>query len=191
MGGQVSHPTYQQVCTKTTGHAEVVAVDYDPQQRSTFDLLIEFFSIHDPRIDRRDKGGQYRSAIFYTDDDQHQAAQRLINCLTQKGHHISTELSPATDFWLADERHTQEHNVVMHDEIKRRQDLLDEAMKSLTKRESEILKDRRLSEPPKTLETLGEMHNISRERVRQIEVKAFDKLQKAIKRITFHTRESV
>ena len=107
MGGQVSHPTYQQVCTKTTGHAEVVAVDYDPQQRSTFDLLIEFFSIHDPRIDRRDKGGQYRSAIFYTDDNQHQAAQRLINCLTQKGHHISTELSPATDFWLADERHQQ------------------------------------------------------------------------------------
>ena len=93
--------------------------------------------------------------------------------------------------WLADERHTQEHNVVMRDEIKQRQNLLDEAMKSLTKRESEILRDRRLTEPPKTLEALGEMHNISRERVRQIEVKAFDKLQKAIKRITFHNRESV
>lgn len=93
--------------------------------------------------------------------------------------------------WLADDRATQETNAVHRDEIENRQKLLDEAMQSLTQREAEILRDRRLEDPPKTLEVLGGIHNISRERVRQIEVKAFDKLQKAIKRITYNTRDSI
>ncbi len=107
MGGTVAHPTYQQVCTKTTGHAEVVRVDYDPAQCSTSDLLIQFFSIHDPRIDRRGKGGQYRSVIFYTSTEQRASAKALFNSLQAKGHSIYTELSPAPTFWPAAERHQQ------------------------------------------------------------------------------------
>lgn len=107
MGGHSPHPTYKQVCTKTTGHAEVVAVDYELAHISTQELLIQFFTIHDPRIDRRAKGGQYRSAIFYTASQQQQAAAALIKDLADKGHTIYTELSPATDFWPASERHQQ------------------------------------------------------------------------------------
>ena len=93
--------------------------------------------------------------------------------------------------WLADDRLNQEHHVVHLDEMKKRQKLLDDAMQSLNEREQKILIERRLSEPPKTLEALSAVHSISRERVRQIEVKAFDKLQKAIKRLTFHSHENV
>lgn len=107
MGGTLPNPTYKQVCTKTTGHAEVVAVNYDPAVLSTRNLLFHFFSIHDPRIDRRHKGGQYRSAIFFTTDEQEKAAQRLMNELADKGHPLSTVLQPATDFWPAEERHQQ------------------------------------------------------------------------------------
>ena len=107
MGGTLPHPTYKQVCTKTTGHAEVVRVDYDPQQCSTQDLLIQFFSIHDPRIDRRGKGGQYRSAVFYTTSAQRTTAENLFAALQQKGHEIFTELQVAPTFWPAEERHQQ------------------------------------------------------------------------------------
>lgn len=107
MGGHKANPSYQEVCTKTTGHAEVVAVDYDLSQLPTRELLIQFFSIHDPRIDRRAKGGQYRSAIFFSTEEQQQAATALIEELENKGHIISTEISPASDFWLASDRHQQ------------------------------------------------------------------------------------
>lgn len=107
MGGTLLHPTYKQVCTKTTGHAEVVQVDYDPAHCSTTELLIQFFSIHDPRFDRRDKGGQYRSVIFYTTTAQQTAAEHLLTALQQKGHDTLTELLPAPTFWPAEERHQQ------------------------------------------------------------------------------------
>ncbi len=107
MGGHKANPSYQEVCTKTTGHAEVVAVDYNLANLSTRELLIQFFSIHDPRIDRRAKGGQYRSAIFFSTEEQQQAATALIEELENKGHIISTEIRPASDFWLASDRHQQ------------------------------------------------------------------------------------
>lgn len=107
MGGHKANPTYQEVCTKTTGHAEVVAVAYNSQQLSTKELLLQFFSIHDPRIDRRGKGGQYRSAIFYSSPEQRQTAVGLIAELQDLGHQVFTEVVPASEFWLASERHQQ------------------------------------------------------------------------------------
>lgn len=107
MGGHKANPSYQEVCTKTTGHAEVVAVDYDLSHLPTRELLIQFFSIHDPRIDRRAKGGQYRSAIFFSTEEQQKAATALIEELEGKGHIIYTEIRQASNFWLASDRHQQ------------------------------------------------------------------------------------
>lgn len=107
MGGQLAAPSYQQVCTKTTGHAEVVAVSYDEDKLSTRDLLRAFFAIHDPRIDRREKGGQYRSVIFFTTEAQALAAGWWLDELAQLGHLLFTEIAEAPTFWPADERHQQ------------------------------------------------------------------------------------
>jgi len=86
--------------------------------------------------------------------------------------------------WLVDERDNQEITLVQRDELEKRRKLLDKAMASLTERERLILIDRRLTEPPYTLEALSEKYSLSRERVRQIEVSAFEKLQRAIKRLS-------
>ncbi len=107
MGGNKEAPTYQEVCTKTTGHAEVVEVQYDSQRLPTLDLLRHFFTIHNPTVDRRDKGGQYRSAIFFTNEEQQQQAQQLFDHLHTYDYQLSTELAAATSFWPADERHQQ------------------------------------------------------------------------------------
>lgn len=104
-GGQAEEPTYQQVCTKTTGHAEVVEVHYDPQQVSFTALLQHFFANHDPTIDRRDRGGQYRSAIFYTTEDQRQVADQMIQTLRENGYEAVTEVEKADAFYPADARH--------------------------------------------------------------------------------------
>jgi methionine-S-sulfoxide reductase len=107
MGGQVANPTYHQVCSKKTGHAEVVEVVYDPSQLNAKELLRYFFTIHDPTIDRRAKGGQYRSAIFYTTDIQKSSAEHWQQQLLQEGYTLATEISRAGAFWPADQRHQQ------------------------------------------------------------------------------------
>ncbi len=104
-GGHTEKPTYREVCTKTTGHAEAVAVSYDPDATSFEALARLFFELHDPTIDRTGKGGQYRSAIFYHDDSQRQIAERLIRLLRDNGYEVVTQLEPAGPFWPADERH--------------------------------------------------------------------------------------
>lgn len=93
--------------------------------------------------------------------------------------------------WLVDERDNQEIALVHQDEMKKRRGLLDRAMECLSQREHQIFMERRLSDPPFTLDELSDRHGISRERVRQIEVKAFEKLQKSLKNITFNTHENV
>lgn len=93
--------------------------------------------------------------------------------------------------WLVDERDNQEVALAHHDEMTKRRKLLDRAMECLTPREHQIFVERRLSDPAFTLDELSEKHGISRERVRQIEVKAFEKLQKSLKNITFNTHENV
>jgi len=108
MGGNVKHPTYEQVCTGKTGHAETVEVEYDPAKVSYEDLAKLFFEIHDSTQKNRqgpDIGGQYRSAIFYVDDQQKETANRLIEQLRKKGLDVATTVERAGDFWRAEEYH--------------------------------------------------------------------------------------
>lgn len=110
-GGAVPNPTYQQVCTETTGHAEVVEIRYDPQEISYSDLLAIFFSTHDPTtVDRQgnDVGNQYRSVIFYEDEEQRREAEEMIADLERQdifGAPIVTQLEPLDVFYEAEPYH--------------------------------------------------------------------------------------
>lgn len=110
-GGTLENPTYQDVCTDTTGHAEVVEVTYDPARVSYDELLDLFWSIHDPTTLNRqgpDVGTQYRSAVFYHDDEQKQAALQSVEKLAASGRFrrpITTEIVPASTFYRAEEYH--------------------------------------------------------------------------------------
>lgn len=108
MGGQKQKPTYEQVCGGNTGHAETVEVTFDPSKTSFEKLAKLFFEIHDPsQVDRQgpDIGEQYRSAIFYVDDQQKQIAEKLVKILKDKGQNVATELTLATTFWEAEKYH--------------------------------------------------------------------------------------
>ncbi|APW59275.1 peptide-methionine (S)-S-oxide reductase MsrA [Paludisphaera borealis] len=113
MGGAVEHPTYKQVCTDQTGHAEVVQVQFDPAQVSFPQLLELFWKIHNPTTLNRqgpDFGSQYRSAVFYHDDAQRDEASALKRRLDESGafpRPIVTEITPAATFWRAEEYHQQ------------------------------------------------------------------------------------
>ena len=104
-GGHTEEPTYHQVCTKNTGHAEAVEITFDPEVVSYEALARLFFEWHDPTIDRRGKGGQYRSAIFYTNERQQEVAKQLVAVLLKNGFDVVTEIEPATAFWPAEARH--------------------------------------------------------------------------------------
>lgn len=111
MGGHVDNPTYEQVCTDTTGHAEVVQVEFDPEKVSYDALLEVFWSNHDPTtLDRQgpDHGRQYRSVIFYHDEAQREAAERSLEALDASDRFsdpIVTEVEPAKAFWRAEDYH--------------------------------------------------------------------------------------
>jgi peptide-methionine (S)-S-oxide reductase len=111
MGGHTDKPTYKQVCSSNTGHAEVVHLQYDSAQVSYEDLLQVFWAIHDPTTYHRqgpDIGSQYRSAIFYYNPEQKQAAERSAKKLEQSGTYpnkIVTEMVPASTFYPAEEYH--------------------------------------------------------------------------------------
>ena len=107
-GGHISNPTYEQVCTGTTGHYEAVRVLFDPTKTDYETLAKLFFEIHDPtQYDGQgpDIGPQYRSAIFYTSQTQKNTAQKLIEILKNKGLHIVTQLLPLEYFWPAEDYH--------------------------------------------------------------------------------------
>ncbi|HUI93674.1 MAG TPA: bifunctional methionine sulfoxide reductase B/A protein [Chitinivibrionales bacterium] len=111
MGGTVKNPSYEQVCTHTTGHAEVTEIIYDPQKVSYNELLNKFWSIHDPTTVNRqgpDIGNNYRSVIFYTSSEQEKAA-RDSKAALEKTHRfkrpVVTEISPASEFYRAEEYH--------------------------------------------------------------------------------------
>jgi peptide-methionine (S)-S-oxide reductase len=112
-GGHVENPGYRAVCTGTTGHAEVVQIDYDPQQITYRELLEVFFAIHDPTTLNRqgaDVGTQYRSAIFYHHDAQKQEAERTIAELGAQeiwDNPIVTEVVPLTKFYPAEDYHRE------------------------------------------------------------------------------------
>jgi methionine-S-sulfoxide reductase len=108
-GGTVEHPTYEQVCSGATGHAEAVLVTYDPALVSYDALLEEFFRHHDPTTPNRqgpDIGSQYRSAIFVHNDEQRAEAGAALQRYQERfGRPIVTEVEPATTFWPAEEYH--------------------------------------------------------------------------------------
>jgi peptide methionine sulfoxide reductase msrA/msrB len=107
-GGHTGHPTYDAVCSHTTGHAEAVEVIFDPRQ-TTFEAVARlFFEIHDPTQHGRqgpDVGDQYRSAIFYTSEKQKETALRLIGELRKRGLDVATQVTPAVTFWPAEAYH--------------------------------------------------------------------------------------
>jgi peptide-methionine (S)-S-oxide reductase len=110
-GGTVADPSYEQVCTGKTGHAEVCQIEYDSQLISYEDLLEVFFSTHDPTTLNRqgtDVGTQYRSVIFYHDAEQRKTAERVMNELEAKKtfkHPIVTEITAFENFYPAEDYH--------------------------------------------------------------------------------------
>ncbi len=110
-GGSVENPTYEQVSAGRTGHAEVIQVTYDPKQIAYDDLLKVFWQTHDPTTLNRqghDVGPQYRSAVFYHDDEQRRVAEEVIRELTERRLYddpIVTEVSPASEFYRAESYH--------------------------------------------------------------------------------------
>ena len=107
-GGIVHNPSYEQICQGNTQHAEVVLIDFDEQQISYSQLLNVFFTTHDPTTLNRqgnDIGTQYRSVIYYFNDEQKQQAEQVIQGLEDENLNIVTELSPAPTFYPAEEYH--------------------------------------------------------------------------------------
>ncbi len=109
-GGEIESPTYDAVCSGSTGHAEAVLVEYDPEVLSYDILLNVFFATHDPTTLNRqgnDIGTQYRSAIFYRNDEQKKSAEETINRLEKDGTYskIVTEVVPLTTFYPAEQYH--------------------------------------------------------------------------------------
>ncbi|HKI97165.1 MAG TPA: peptide-methionine (S)-S-oxide reductase MsrA [bacterium] len=113
MGGRGEHPTYEEVCSDRTGHAEAVEVVYDPAQVSYDALLEVFWDSHDPtQVNRQgpDVGTQYRSVIFTTSENQTQAAEADKDKLEHEGRFqrpIATQIQPAPTFWKAEDYHQQ------------------------------------------------------------------------------------
>jgi len=113
MGGKTANPTYQQVCSGNTGHAEVVRVTFDPDVISYREILVVFFAIHDPTTLNRqgnDVGTQYRSAIFHHSPEQKAQAEAVIKELTAGkvfGKPIVTEVVPAQTFYMAEDYHQE------------------------------------------------------------------------------------
>ena len=112
-GGAVPNPSYRQVCTGNTGHAEVVQITYDPELITFRELLEVFFDIHDPTTLNRqgaDVGTQYRSAIFYHDEEQKKIAEEMIEDLASEGRWrrpLVTEVVPFKEFYRAEDYHQE------------------------------------------------------------------------------------
>ena len=111
IGGQLTNPTYEEVCTDKTGHAEAVQVEYNPEEISFEELLDVFWKNHNPTTLNRqgpDVGIQYRSSIFYHDDQQKELAEKSKQSLDDSGQYdapVVTEIVPAPTFYKAEEYH--------------------------------------------------------------------------------------
>lgn len=110
-GGQTKNPTYKDICTGATGHAEAIEITFDPSQTSYRNILEFFFQMHDPTTKNRqgnDIGSQYRSAIFYVDENQKETAQKLIRDIDEAAfldNPVVTEVTRASEFFEAEEYH--------------------------------------------------------------------------------------
>ncbi len=146
LGGHVANPTYEQVCSGNTGHAEVVKVEYDSQHVSTEAILDVFFDSHDPTtLDRQgaDVGSQYRSAIFYTDHTQKEVIEEKIKehgAKLSDGKSIVTEVALADDFYPAEDYHRDyfaKNKDKMYCQI-----VITPKLQKLTKEHKDLLKDK-------------------------------------------------
>lgn len=107
-GGNTDHPTYKEVCSGNTGHFEAIEIVFNPAETSYETVARMFFETHDPtqwNHQGPDWGEQYRSAVFYRNEEQRETAQKLINQLKEKGFKVVTELIPAKPFWKAEDYH--------------------------------------------------------------------------------------
>ncbi|MEK9158261.1 MAG: peptide-methionine (S)-S-oxide reductase MsrA [Patescibacteria group bacterium] len=107
-GGETPNPTYESVCSGTTGHAEVSKIEFDPSVISFYDLLTVFFAVHDPTTLNRqgaDVGTQYRSVVFYTTPEQQKETESYIDELNQSGPKVITQVAPLEKFFIAEEYH--------------------------------------------------------------------------------------
>jgi peptide-methionine (S)-S-oxide reductase len=110
-GGRVEDPTYREVCSGNTGHAEVVQVEYDPEALSYEEILEVFFTVHDPtQLNRQgpDVGSQYRSIVLYHDDEQRRIAENYVAALDEEGGYdddVVTEVERLETFYRAEEKH--------------------------------------------------------------------------------------
>ncbi len=110
IGGKTENPTYKDICYKDTGHAEALEVVYDPAKTNFETMAKLFFETHDPtQLNRQgpDIGDQYRSAVFYANDEQKAITEKLITKLTLKGLNVVTQVVPATKFWPAEDYHQE------------------------------------------------------------------------------------
>ncbi len=113
LGGHTENPTYEDVCSKTTGHAEVVQVEFDPERVSYDELLNAFWKMHDPtQVNRQgpDVGDQYRTAIFFHTPEQQAAAEaskRALDASKRFNRPIATEITPASTFYRGEDYHQQ------------------------------------------------------------------------------------
>lgn len=116
MGGKTPNPTYKDVCTGMTGHAEVIRIHFDPSVVTLEEILEVFFTVHDPTTLNRqgaDVGTQYRSAIFYSTEEQGKKAREIIDLLNKNGVYTSkvvTEVTPAATFYKAEDYHQNYYN---------------------------------------------------------------------------------
>ena len=109
-GGHKDNPTYKEVCSGTTGHAEAIEVVYNPEETDFEKLAKLFFETHDPtQVNRQgpDIGSQYRSAIYYVNDEQKKTAEKLIADLKDKGFDVATKLHKAVEFWDGEDYHQE------------------------------------------------------------------------------------
>lgn len=115
-GGSIKNPAYREIITGRTGHAEAIEIEYDPEKISFQDLLLVFFATHDPTTLNRqqnDVGTQYRSAIFYHDEEQRQIAEEVIAMLDQEKtfeNPVVTEVTEASPFYIAETEHQDFYN---------------------------------------------------------------------------------
>ena len=114
IGGNKENPTYKEVCSGKTGHAEALEVVFNPEKISFEDLAKLFFEIHDfTQVNRQgpDIGEQYRSGIFYLNDSQKETSEKLINILSEKGYKVATEVTKSSKFWKAEDYHQDYYDV--------------------------------------------------------------------------------
>lgn len=116
MGGHTDNPTYKDICTGTTGHAEVIQIKYDAEKVSFEDLLFIFFKTHDPTTLNRqgnDVGTQYRSGVFYHDEEQKESAEAIKKKIDESGYYgdaIVTEVTEAATMYVAEDYHVNYFN---------------------------------------------------------------------------------